>query len=136
MFQEGNTIALEYSIYLANGTFVSTNRKTDPLVLTLGVGQLPGPLEEFLKTLPNQEIKRITLDMTPYFGPKDPHAHVEVPLEEIPENCRHEDGWFWLSVNGNDAYQVRVQKVLPHSAILDLNHPLAGQHALFELKIL
>ena len=73
------------------------------------------------------------LDAADAFGPVNPEAFQEVPIENIPEGARSVGTQ--LRAEGFDG-SIRVHEVRDETIVLDLNNPLAGQDVTFDVRIL
>jgi FKBP-type peptidyl-prolyl cis-trans isomerase 2 len=82
------------------------------------------------------ETKQVTVDPEQGYGPINPKAIQEVPIEKIPEEARK----VGTQLQGKDAQgrmvQARVSEVKEQVVMLDYNHPLAGKKLFFDVTIL
>jgi FKBP-type peptidyl-prolyl cis-trans isomerase SlyD len=82
------------------------------------------------------ESKQVTVAAEQGYGPINPKAVQEVPIEKIPEEARK----IGAQLQGKDAQgrtvQARVSEVKEQVVMLDYNHPLAGKKLFFAVKIL
>jgi FKBP-type peptidyl-prolyl cis-trans isomerase 2 len=128
-------IAIEYSLFLDDGSQVDSNVGGDPLVYREGAGQILPALEHQIADLGAGETKRVVLAAEDAYGPVQPDAFREVEAEAIPEEAR-EPGIMLVAEDGEGhKHQVRVHEVKDDAVILDLNHPLAGQTLTFDVKV-
>ena len=79
------------------------------------------------------EEKRVTLSAENAYGEVQEDAFREVPLDRIPPEARHVDAL--LTVPGR-AVTIRVHEIRESTAVLDFNHPLAGQDLTFDIRIM
>lgn len=132
----GKKVSIEYTLMLDDGTKADSNVGGEPLVYEQGASQILPALETALAGLAVNDTKKITLTPKDGYGDVDPKAVKEVPLEEIPEAARKVDAvLIGVDADGNQR-PVRVQKVGEKTAMLDLNHPLAGRTLTFDVKVL
>jgi FKBP-type peptidyl-prolyl cis-trans isomerase SlyD len=132
----GKKVSIEYTLVLDDGTKADSNVGGEPLVYEQGANQILPALETALAGLAVNDTKKITITPKDGYGDVDPKAVKEVPIEEIPEAARKVDAvLIGVDAEGNQR-PVRVQKIGEKTAMLDLNHPLAGHTLTFDVKVL
>ena len=85
---EGSKVSLEYTLNVEGGEVVDSNSSDDPLVYTQGKEEIIPALEDELSGLAAGDEKEVTLQPDEAYGPVDPNAFQEVPLDQIPEDAR------------------------------------------------
>ncbi len=133
MIAEGNTVGMEFTLSLTDGTVVDSNVDGDALTYVHGEGQLLPALEAGLLGMAVDESKTIDLDAAEAFGEINPDAIREVPLDSIPEDSREVGAQ--LRAEGFDG-PIRVTEIRDETVLLDFNHPLAGEQLKFEVRVL
>jgi FKBP-type peptidyl-prolyl cis-trans isomerase SlyD len=120
--KEGRTVAIEYTLTLDDGSKVQSNVGGKPLTFVQGQGQIIPGLESALAG--HLAGDRVTVKIPPdkAYGPVDPQAMQEVPIDKIPEDARN--------------VPVRVAEVRKDVVVLDFNHPLAGKTLNFDVLVL
>ena len=131
--EDGSNVALEYTLSLADGSVVGSNVGQEPLTYTQGGKQILPALEEALTGMRAGDEKKVMLNADDAYGQVRDDAFREVPLEQIPEEARHVDAL--LSVPGRTG-SIRVHEIREDMAVLDFNHPLAGQDLTFDIRIM
>ena len=131
--EDGSNVALEYTLFLADGSMVGSNVGQEPLTYTQGGKQILPALEDALTGMRAGDEKKVMLSADDAYGQVRDDAFREVPLEQIPEEARHVDAL--LSVPGRQG-NIRVHEVREDVAVLDFNHPLAGQDLTFDIRIM
>jgi FKBP-type peptidyl-prolyl cis-trans isomerase SlyD len=133
---DGKTISIEYTLTLEDKKVLDTNVGNAPLNFTQGSHQIIPGLETALEGMKVGESKQVTVAPEQGYGPINPQAVQEVPIEKIPEEARK----IGAQLQGKDAQgrmvQARVSEVKEQVVMLDYNHPLAGKTLLFDVKIL
>lgn len=133
---EGSRVAIEFTIYLEDGTVFGGNEGGEPLVYEQGEGQLPGRLEDALVGLKVDDRKKVTLAPEEAYGPVNPEAFVDVEIDRIPEDARTVGAGLMVNdPNGNRRY-VKVHEIKEDIVVIDLNHPLAGKEVTFDVRVL
>lgn len=135
---QGSKVSLEYTLAIDSGETIDSNagQDEDPLVYTQGNNEIIPALEEELNGLAEGDEKQVTLPPEQAYGQVDPEAFQEVPLEQIPEDARQEGQLLIMQDQQGNKQQIRVSEVRDSTALLDLNHPLAGKTLHFDVKVL
>lgn len=135
MIKHGQKVSLEYTVFLEDGTQVDSNVGEAPLVFVLGANQIFPALEQALLGLTIGETKQIVLKPEEAYGPVVQEAFREVDIETIPASYRREGAVLGIQDPQGGVFPIRVHKIQEEKAILDFNHPLAGQSLRFHVKI-
>ncbi|HSH43584.1 MAG TPA: FKBP-type peptidyl-prolyl cis-trans isomerase [Arenicellales bacterium] len=132
---EGSKVSLEYTLNIEGGETVDSNAGQDPLVYTQGNSEIIPALEEELNGLSVGDEKQVTLEPDQAYGSVDPDAFREVPLEQIPEEARQEGQLLVMQDQQGNQQQIRLSEIREDTALLDLNHPLAGKTLQFDVRV-
>jgi FKBP-type peptidyl-prolyl cis-trans isomerase SlpA len=135
-------LTLHYRISLARtGDDVISTFSERPATLTLGLGQLAEPLERRLLGLCEGEEASFDLPAEEAFGPRNPGL-----LQRVSTAMLRQHGELGATYQPGDLldfaapdgsrYAGVVKEVDDTGALLDFNHPLAGQPIRFEVRIL
>jgi len=135
VIQEGTTVAIEYTLKLDDGSTADSNVGRDPLVYTQGEGEILPALEKALEGAKPAETREVTLSAEEGYGPVRDEAFQTVPLEIIPEDARQEGARLVGRDATGNAVHARVAEVREDSALVDLNHPLAGKELHFTVRV-
>ena len=135
MIEKGKQVSLEYSVFSESGNLVDSNVGEEPLTFHLGTHQILPALEEIIQDLSEGDIKRVTLAPDQAFGSVDPEAFREVDSGAIPEELRYEGAVLGVQDERGNQYRIRIHKIEGEKAVIDFNHPLAGQTLVFEVKV-
>jgi FKBP-type peptidyl-prolyl cis-trans isomerase 2 len=136
VIKDGVSVSIEYTLKLDDGSVVDTNVGQQPLAYQQGESQILPALEGELAGLGVGDEKKVTLSPEQGYGPVDPEAYQEVPLEVIPEDAR-EVGTQLVSTDGaGNRRVVRVHEVREQEVVLNLNHPLAGETLHFDIRVI
>jgi len=136
MIQHGKKVALEYTVFLEDGTQIDTNIGEDPLVFVLGSHQVFPALENELMGLKVGDSKKISLKPEEAYGKIMPDAFRELELESIPQQFRFVGAVIGIQDPSGGVFPIRVHEIKEEKIILDFNHPLAGKALQFEVKVL
>jgi FKBP-type peptidyl-prolyl cis-trans isomerase SlyD len=99
----------------------------------LGTGQ--PALEAKLAGMKIDESREVTLSPEEGYGPVHPEGFQTVPLDIIPEDARHEGAQLVGQGPHGEPIHARVTEITDDNAVVDLNHPLAGQTLHFTVKV-
>jgi len=136
VIEHGRLVSIEYTLTLDDGSTADTNVGEEPLVYTQGGGEILDALEEALAGLYVGNEKQVRIPAEQGYGPVDPDAFDEVPLEEIPEDAREVGAMLVAEDAEGNERSVRIHEVRAGGVVLDMNHPLAGQALNFAVRIL
>lgn len=96
-----------------------------------GQGQLIPALEHALDGMKEGEQKRVDLEAEEAFGRYDERKRVTVSREELPRGAK------MGSVHRTpDGTPFTILSLSDNAAVIDFNHPLAGKHLVFDVRIL
>jgi FKBP-type peptidyl-prolyl cis-trans isomerase SlpA len=135
-------LTLHYRLSLAaSGADVISTFGDRPATLTLGMGQLAEPLERRLLGLAEGTSARFDLLPGEAFGDRNPELLQRVSrslLEQHGEpGARYQPGDLLdFAAPDGGRYAGVVKEIDQAGALLDFNHPLAGQPIRFDVQIL
>jgi FKBP-type peptidyl-prolyl cis-trans isomerase SlyD len=133
--QTGKLVCLDYTLFLADGTRIDSSEESGGWTYVHGHTKMPPGLAMGLEGREIGEHVRLALSPAEAFGEIDPAAFAEIAKERIPPSALHVG--FMVEVPGPDGsvIPVRIHAIHTETVTLDLNHPLAGQHVIFEVTI-
>ncbi|UCE84706.1 MAG: FKBP-type peptidyl-prolyl cis-trans isomerase [Deltaproteobacteria bacterium] len=134
--EDGKQVSIEYTLTLADGSTADSNVGGEPLQYEQGSGRILPALEAQLAGLKVNESKHVELSADEGYGPVNPEAFQEVEAVQIPEEARSVGAVLLASSDSGQQRPVRVHEVREDKVVLDLNHPLAGESLIFDVKIL
>jgi FKBP-type peptidyl-prolyl cis-trans isomerase SlyD len=132
----GLKVSIEYTLRLEDGTLVETNAGEEPHVYLHRAEELLVGLERALEGMGVGEVRQGTLAPAEAFGEIDPELFVEVESERIPEADRRTGAWLDYEDGSGEAQRVRVHEVRGDRIVVDMNHPYAGSHVRYEVRVL
>lgn len=133
--EEGNKVAIEYTLKLDDGSTVESNVGKDPLVYVHGEGKILGALENAIEGMDVDETTKVHLDPDQAYGQPDPQALKVVEPSVVPEPAREEGQVLAYQDQAGNTRPVRVAEVKDDRIVLDFNHPLAGKSLTFEVRV-
>jgi FKBP-type peptidyl-prolyl cis-trans isomerase 2 len=134
--KNGDTVQVNYTGKLADGTVVDSSVGREPLEFTLGVGQVIPGFEKAVLGMKVGEKKTVTIPVDEAYGPHHDDLVAEVPREKLPEDITPEVGQ-QLGVKRTDGGTsiVTIISVSDNAVTIDANHPLAGKDLTFEIEL-
>jgi FKBP-type peptidyl-prolyl cis-trans isomerase 2 len=134
--QVGSVVHLEYALTNAEGELLDSNRGRRPLVVTQGHGDLIPGLDRAILGMKVGEERRVAVPPEEGYGSVDPDAITEVPKERIPAQALAVGARLLGQTQSGRELPVRVREIKDATVVLDLNHPLAGQTLVVDVRIL
>lgn len=133
---EGKQVSMEYTLTLEDGTEAGNNVGQAPLIYTHGKGQIVPGLEKELVGMKAGDTKKVEVTPKDGYGDVDPKRTQQVPIDKIPEQARKVGAQLRGQGPGGQLMFAKVTELDDKMATIDMNHPLAGQKLLFDVKIL
>jgi peptidylprolyl isomerase len=133
----GDKVAVHYTGRLADGSIFDSSIGEDPLVFTLGDGDLIDGFEESVLGMSVGEKKTVTITPDKAYGEPHDDMVLEVPLSEMPDDLELNIGdELELTSEDDEPMIVIVSQLTDEFVTLDGNAPLAGETLTFELELL
>ncbi|MEA2060339.1 MAG: peptidylprolyl isomerase [Thermodesulfobacteriota bacterium] len=133
---QGKTVSIEYTLKLDNDQVIDTNKGKDPLTFEIGASQIVPGLEKAIQEMEISEDKTVSVIPEEGYGEILQEAIVEVPLEQLPEELAQAGTQVQSQTQDGQVLQGKVQEVKDETAVIDFNHPLAGETLNFDVTIL
>ncbi len=128
---DGMKVTMEYTLTLADKTVVDTTDGKGPFSYVQGNGEIIPGLEKALAGMKAGDKKRVPVTAEQGYGPYDDKQKITVPKDKLPPDVKV--GTMLRDQTGRPA---KVLEVSDKSAVIDLNHPLAGKNLTFDVNIL
>jgi peptidylprolyl isomerase len=130
----GDVVRVHYSGRLAGGALFGTSRGREPIEFTAGGDQILEGMSRAVLGMAVGEKKSFTLSPEEAFGPRRPELEYQVRRSQLPEEVKVGDQ---VVARGGDGRQtpVWVRELGADHAVLDGNHPLAGQALTFDIEV-
>jgi len=132
----GDTVKVHYHGRLTDGTTFDSSEGREPLQFEVGSGMVIKGFDDGVMGMTVGQKKTIEIPVDEAYGPRDPQAIVEFPIDRFPPNLQPEVG-MQLAMNNGAGQQIPVTivDVKPEFVVLDANHALAGQDLIFDLEL-
>ncbi len=134
-------LTLHYRLATADGTDLITTFAGNPATLMLGQGQLAPFLEACLLGLPEGTHQTFDLSPAQAFGERSAALVRDVSRATLDENsvpgADYKVGDLVdFAAPGGGRFAGVLRELREDAATFDFNHPLAGQHVRFEVKLI
>jgi FKBP-type peptidyl-prolyl cis-trans isomerase SlyD len=135
--QDGLVVSLDYTLRLQSGQIVDSSSDRAPLEYLPGQGNIIPGLEQALYGMAIGEEKDVVVAPADGYGERDPDAFQVVPRNAFPADLELTVGrtLHMRDSNTQQVFQATVREVRDDGAVLDFNHPLAGETLHFHIKI-
>ena len=134
--KNGNTVQVNYTGKLADGTVFDTSIGREPLEFTLGAGQMITGFEKAVFGMKVGEKKTVTIPADEAYGPHLDEQVAEIPREKLPSDVTPEVGQ-QLVMRQADGREIlaTITEVSDETVTIDANHHLAGKDLTFEIEL-
>jgi len=135
--KQGDTIKVNYTGMLQDGTIFDSSIGRHPLQFTVGKGQLIAGFEKAVLGMSAGDKKTVVIPVAEAYGSRQNSAIVEVARKNLPPDLNAQIGQRLELTQADDStVLVTVTGVSDTSLTLDANHPLAGKDLTFEIELL
>lgn len=125
--QDGMKVTVQFHIALQDNP---TTSYSDTQQFIQGQHIIPPGLEQRIAGMHPGERKTFPLSAEEGFGPHDDTKFQIIPTGDLPLEAQEGD-----TVTDDAGRHARIIWILPENALIDLNHPLAGQPLIVTLQI-
>ena len=134
--KNGDTVQVNYTGKLADGTVFDSSVGREPLEFTLGAGQVIPGFEKAVFGMKVGEKKTVTIPVDEAYGPRRDDLVGELPREKLPSGLTPEVGQQLVMTRPDGAKViVTITSVSDNTVMIDANHPLAGKDLTFEIEL-
>jgi peptidylprolyl isomerase len=135
LVESGRSVSLQYKLSTAEGDVVHSNLGEEPLVFVVGDGRMLPALEQALVGMSVGQSKNVQLSADQAYGPPNPDLVQTMPLSAVPEDLRVVGARLIARSPEGERRLVEVKRINGEEAVIDFNHPLAGQAIQFDVSI-
>jgi FKBP-type peptidyl-prolyl cis-trans isomerase 2 len=132
----GDTVQINYTGRLSDGTVFDTSTGRAPLEFKLGAGTVIPGFDKAVVGMKVGDKKTVTIPASEAYGAHQDDLVLEIPRDQLAKDLNPVVGQHLQSSkdDGTTIY-VTVTKVTDTSITVDANHPLAGQDLTFDLEL-
>lgn len=132
----GDTVQVHYTGTLDDGSQFDSSAGRDPLVFTLGEGQVITGFDRAVMGMQPGETKRVHIPAEEAYGQYEDDLVFEVAREQLPPGFTPSLGeQYQMQQPDGNIVVVTVSEISPEGVTLDANHPLAGHNLTFDLNL-
>ena len=127
--KKGSTVQISFMVMSEQGQGFEQSAKGHYLRFVVGEGQVVEGIDEAVAGMNEGESKTVTIPPEKGFGKRDERMMLRVPRSTLPVSTERPvkpGDYLFLRRKDGKEQQVKVIELRPDSALLDLNHPLAG----------
>lgn len=132
----GDRVALHYRLSAGDGTEVMSTFADEPIMLTLGEGEIEANLESCLIDLEVGRRYVFNLEPEQAFGLSNPEQVMEVPLDAFDDLELEIGSLVEFALPDGETLAGHIKSANKDFATVDFNHPLSGCAVVFEVKIM
>jgi peptidylprolyl isomerase len=134
--KNGNTVQVNYTGKLSDGTIFDSSSGRTPLEFTLGSGKLIPGFEKAVLGMKVGEKKTIIIPADQAYGPYHKEMALEIPRSDL-KGITPQIGMQLQSTQKDGSVIVAtIAKITETTVTVDANHPLAGKDLTFEIELL
>ncbi|GGY36250.1 FKBP-type peptidyl-prolyl cis-trans isomerase [Parvularcula lutaonensis] len=134
--KNGDTVSINYTGKLADGTLFDSSEGREPLQFQLGAHQIIPGLERAIDGMSVGEKKTVTISPEDAYGERDESRMQAVPRAQLPADLPTEPGTqLAMQTQDGQTLPVTVAESNEETVVLDANHPLAGRELTFDVEL-
>ena len=135
--QDGDTIKIDYTGTLDDGSVFDCSDEREPLQFTVGAGEVIPGFEEAVRGMEEGQEKEFRIEPSEAYGEYDEALTQQIPRTVIRSDMEVQEGMMLL-VKTPDGQEIpaKVAEVGDEQVTLDMNHPLAGKALNFNIKVI
>ena len=133
--QAGKTVCLQYTLSLANGTRIDSSSESGTWTYVHGHTRMPAGLVQGMEGLTKGDHVCLALAPEDAFGRVDPDAFQQLPRARFPNSALYIGYSAEVAGPGGSIIAFRIHAIEDDTVTIDLNHPLAGEHVVFDVTV-
>jgi peptidylprolyl isomerase len=134
--KNGNTVQVNYTGKLADGTVFDSSVGRTPLEFTMGSGQLIPGFEKAVLGMKVGEKKTVTIPADQAYGPYRKEMALEIPRTDLKDITPQIGMQLQSTQEDGSVIVATITKITETTVTIDANHPLAGKDLTFEIELL
>ena len=137
MVKIGDTVVIDYSGSLEDGTVFDSTAGFEPFEFKLGEGRIMAGLEKALLGMEEGETKEVFIPAAEAYGPYRQDRIFEISRDRLPPGLDPRVGQqLAMQSSDGDTATVTVINVSDAAVKIDANNPLAGHDLTFQIRLL
>ncbi len=135
VIKQGDTIKVEYTGTLDDGSVFDTSEGKEPLEFQVGSGQIIKGFDEAVVGMAEGEEKKISISSEDAYGQQREELKQKVPRSALPQDQEPKVGMMLTLNSPQGQMPATITEVNDNEIVIDLNHPLAGKNLNFDIKV-
>ncbi len=134
--KDGDTVRVQYTGKLKDGSVFDSSIKHDALEFTIGKGQVLQGFERAVIGMRPKESKTVLIPAESAYGPHRDEMTTRVQRSQFPNTVELKVGQrLQIKQKNGQSIAVSVRGLSNSTVTLDANHPLAGKDLTFNLQL-
>ncbi len=134
--KKNDTVKVNYTGRLTDGTIFDTSENKKPLLFMLGKKEVIDGFDEAVTGMVPGEKKTVTIPPTKGYGKAKPELVQTIKRTDLPDNVDFVvGGQIEISNDDGSLFYVMVIEQNETEVTLDGNHPLAGKDLIFDISV-
>ena len=134
--QTGDTVKVNYTGRLLDGTVFDTSEGREPIEFKVGEGHLIKDFEQAVLGMNPGDTRKVQIEAANAYGPRQDELVFVVPRAQLPEGIDPQvDQAYQLQSSDGQTLAVVVTESGDESVTFDGNHPLAGKDLEFDIEL-
>tara|TARA_Y100001963_G_scaffold159227_1_gene261959 strand:+ start:180 stop:764 length:585 start_codon:yes stop_codon:yes gene_type:complete len=134
--ENGHKISVHYKGTLADGTEFDNSRvRGQALEFQVGSGKMIPGFDNAVHGMTVGENRTVTLSPEEAYGPRDPNALRPASKDNFGPDFEFVIGDVVQGTSPDGSFLAKIHEIQEDIVVLDLNHPLAGEHLTFEIQL-
>lgn len=132
----GDTVRINYTGKLTDGTRFDSSEGREPLEFQVGSGQIISGLDREVEGMKVGDKQTVTVPAEEAYGPYDAAKVQQVPRDALPPELEPQEGMQLQAQTPEGAQMTLIVTAVAEQEItVDANHPLAGKDLIFEIEM-
>lgn len=129
-------VAIDYTLYLDDGSVADSTEGQEPLYFLFGAGNIIPGLEKALEGLSVGDKKVVEIEPNEAYGEVSDDGFQEIPRDVFPADTELEEGMPFALMDEEENYiPATIHEIHDTHIVVDMNHPLAGEKLKFDVKV-
>lgn len=133
--KNGDTVRVDYTGKLSDGTKFDSSNGKDPLEFTVGDGKIIPGFEQAVVGMKPGDTKTVVVKPENGYGESRDELILEVDRSELPPDLDPKVGDRLEMQRSGQTWPVNVTGSTDDTVTLDANHPLAGEELTFDIEL-
>jgi len=134
--KQGDTVVIDYSVRIGDGTVVGHTEETGPQEIKLGEGAIFPQVEEKLTDMKVGDKGTVAIECENAFGARREEMVIDIPRQNLPAEAEPQPGMaLQAQQEDGSAITLYIVAVDEQSVKADGNHPLAGEDISFDVTL-